>query len=143
MLLSKKLNSENWIKDLHSKFIELNSKFNNSFKQKEHLFSTIPPEIIHKDFQNSLLSILSISPEKISVGVSDDECVYIYFEKDGRSVYFDLFFEPQQATEASVTVFKDKISQFSFTDYLYNSLEKTKNEFFRGNEVSYPTFAEI
>ncbi|MDR0572450.1 MAG: hypothetical protein LBG96_00200, partial [Tannerella sp.] len=92
-------------------------------------FSNVSSYKIRDDFKKSLENILSILPEIISVGVSDDECVYIYFEKDNKSVYFDLFFEPEQKTEASITVFENKVSKLSFTDYLDNSIHKIRNEF--------------
>jgi len=80
------------------------------------------------DFQKSLSSILAFYPEKISVGISEDECAFIYFEKDGKVIYFDLFFETQQKMEASVTVFENKVSKVSFTDYLENSICRLNRE---------------
>jgi hypothetical protein len=125
------------------RWIDLYSKFNDSFKQKKHLFSNVSSYKIRGDFEKSLENILSFSPETISVGVSDDDCVYIYFEKDNKSVYFDLFFDPEQKTEASITVFEDKVSKLSFTDYLDNSINKIRNEFITENELSCQAFAAI
>lgn len=125
------------------RWIDLCLKFNDSFEQKKHLFSNIPSYKIENDFKKSLESILSFFPEIISVGVSDDECVCIYFEKDNKSVYFDLFFEPEQKTEASIAVFENKISKLSFTDYLDNSINRIRNEFITENRLSCQTFAAI
>ena len=111
------------------RWIDLNLKFKYSFKQKEHLFPNISSDIIENDFKKSLENVLSFSPEIISVGVSDDECVYIYFEKDNKSVYFDLFFEREQETEVSLTIFENKESKISYVDYLDNSINKLKKEF--------------
>ena len=129
--------------DTIDRWIDLNLKFNYSLKQKKHLFSNISPSIIENDFKKSLEHILSFSPEIISVGVSDDECVYIYFEKDNKSVYFDLFFEPDQETEVSLTIFENKESKVSYVDYLDNSINKLKKELFVENELSCASFAEI
>jgi hypothetical protein len=125
------------------RWIDLYLKFNDSFKQKKHLFSNVSSYKIEDDFKKSLENILLFLPETISVGVSDDECVYIYFEKDNKSVYFDLFFEPEQKTEASITVFENKISKLSFTDYLDSSISKIRNEFITENELSCQTSAAI
>ena len=130
-------------KELIDLWIDLNTKFNASFRQKAKLFIQIPENLIKSDFQKSLEVALSFSPEKISVGVSDDECAYIYFEKDDKAVYFDLFFEPQQTTEAAVTVFQNKESILSFTDCLDNSIYKLNKYFFVENELSSTTFAKI
>jgi predicted HTH domain antitoxin len=111
------------------RWIDLYSKFNDSFNRKKHLFSNVSAYKIRSDFEKSLENILSFSPETISVGVSDDGCVYIYFEKDNKSVYFDLFFDPEQKTEVSITVFENKVSKLSFTDYLDMSIHKIRNEF--------------
>ena len=125
------------------RWIDLYSKFNDSIKQKKHLFPNVSLYKIEDDFKKSLEKVLSFLPEAISVGVSDDECVYIYFEKDNKSVYFDLFFEPGQKTEASITVFENKVSKLSFTDYLDDSINKIRNEFITGNELSCQTSAAI
>ena len=125
------------------RWIDLYSKFNDSIKQKKHLFPNVPSYKIEDDFKKSLEKVLSFLPETVSVGVSDDECVYIYFEKDNKSVYFDLFFEPEQKTEASITVFENKVSKLSFTDYLDNSINKIRNEFITENELSRQTSAAI
>jgi len=123
------------------KWIDLNLKFNYSFRQKEELFSNVSSNDVKNDFEKALENILSFSPEIISVGVSDDECVYIYFEKNNKSVYFDLFFEPEKETEASITIFENKVSKFSFTDYLDNSINKIRDEFTTEYELSYSAFA--
>ncbi|MDR0603957.1 MAG: hypothetical protein LBG80_06620 [Bacteroidales bacterium] len=125
------------------RWIDLYLKFRESFKQKEHLFSNVSLYGIENDFKQSLSNLLTFSPEVISVGVSDDECVCIYFEKNNKSVYFDLFFEPEQKTEASITVFENKISKLSFTDYLDNSINKLRNEFIAENELSCQASAAI
>jgi hypothetical protein len=140
-----KINTCNFIEQQEAidRWIDLNLKFNYSFQQKEHLFPNVSSYKIGYDFKKSLKNILSFSPETISVGVSDDECVYIYFEKDNKSVYFDLFFEPEQKTEVSITVFENKVSKLSFTDYLDNSINKVRNEFITENELSCQTSAEI
>ena len=125
------------------RWIDLKLKFDSSFEQKKHLFPNISSNIIINDFLKSLKNILSFSPETISVGVSDDECVYIYFEKANKSVYFDLFFEPEQVTELSITVFENKVSKLSFTDYLDNSIHRFMNEIITENELSRSTFTAI
>jgi hypothetical protein len=125
------------------RWIDLYLKFNDSFEQKKHLFSNVSSYKVENDFKKSLENVLSFFPEAVSVGVSDDECVYIYFEKDNKSVYLDLFFEPDQNTEASITVFENKVSKLSFTDYLDNSINRIKNEFVTENELSNRTFATI
>ena len=107
-----------------NQWIDLNLKFNHSFEQKGKMFAQVPENEVKSDFQKSLRSILAFYPENISVGISEDECAFIYFEKDGKVIYFDLFFEPQQETEASVTVFENKVSKVSFTDYLDNSIHR-------------------
>ena len=125
------------------RWIDLNLKFNTSFEQKKYLFPNASPSIIENDFKKSLEIILSLFPEKISIGVSDDECVYIYFEKGNKSVYFDLFFEPEQETEASVIVFENKVSNLSFIDYLDNSINILKKEFVTEDELSFQTLTAI
>jgi hypothetical protein len=125
------------------KWIELYLKFEESFKQKKHLFPNVSSYKIKDDFKKSLEHVLSFLPETVNVGVSDDECVYIYFEKGNKSVYWDLFFEPKQKTEASITVFENKVSKLSFTDYLDNSINKIRNEFTTENELSNQTFTAI
>lgn len=125
------------------RWIDLHLKFNDSFNQKKHLFTNVSPYKIKNDFKKSLENVLSFLPETISVGVSDDECVYIYFEKDNKSVYLDLFFEPEQKTEASITIFENKVSKVSFTDYLDNSINKIRNEFITENELSCQASAAI
>ncbi|MDR0796038.1 MAG: hypothetical protein LBE79_08325 [Tannerella sp.] len=127
--------------DTIDRWIDLNLKFNYSFKQKEHLFSSISSNVIENDFNKSLMSVLLFFPETINVGVSDDECVYIHFEKNNKSVYFDLFFEPDQKTEASITIFENNDSKLSFTGYLDNSINKIKDEFITKYELSCPAFA--
>ena len=117
--------------------------FDSSFHQKENLFSQISTELVYKDFKQSLENILVFSPETISVGVSDDGSPYIYFEKDNKSTYFDLLFEPNQPTEVSVTVFENKVSTLSYLDYLNNSIDKLKKEFITENELSYSPFTTI
>jgi predicted HTH domain antitoxin len=129
--------------EISDRWIDLYLKFDDSFKQKKHLFPNISSCKIEDDFKKSLENILSFLPETISVGVSDDECVYIYFEKDNKSVYLDLFFEPEKKTEASITVFENKVSKLSFTDYLDNSINKIRNEFITENELSCQTSAAI
>jgi hypothetical protein len=126
---------------LYNKWIFLYQMFENSFKQKESLFLQISSELIREDFKKSLSNILAFAPETISVGVSDDECVYIYFEKDGISVYFDLFFEPNQKTEVALTIFEKNESKISFTDYLDSSINKLINEFVTEDELSYSLIA--
>jgi hypothetical protein len=142
---SNKIYSCNFIEqqDIIDRWIHLNLKFNFSFEQKKHLFPNVLPSIIENDFKKSLENVLSLFPEKISVGVSDDECVYIYFEKDNKSVYFDLFFEPEQETEASVIVFENKVSNLSFIDYLDNSINILKKEFVTEDELSFQTLTAI
>jgi hypothetical protein len=125
------------------RWIDLYPKFNDAFKQKKHLFPNVSSYKIEDDFKKSLENVLSFLPETISVGVSDDECVYIYFEKDNKSVYFDLFFESEQKTEASITVFENKVSKLSFTDYLDSSINKIRNEFITENALSCQTSATI
>jgi hypothetical protein len=125
------------------RWIGLYSKFEDSFNRKKHLFSNVSPYKIKNDFKKSLETVLSFLPKTIIVGVSDDECAYIYFEKDNKSVYFDLFFEPEQMTEGSITVFENKVSKFSFTDYLDNAINKIKNEFITENDLSRQTSAAI
>jgi hypothetical protein len=125
------------------KWIELYLKFEEAFKQKKHLFPNISSYKIKDDFKKSLENVLSFLPGTVNVGVSDDECVYIYFEKGNKSVYWDLFFEPEQKTEASITVFENKVSKLSFTDYLDNSITKIRNEFITENELSNQTFTTI
>jgi hypothetical protein len=112
------------------RWIDLYRKFSDSFKQKKHLFPNVSSYTIKNDFKKSLENILAFCPEMINVGVSDDECVFIYFEKDNKSIYFDLFFEAEQKTEASVTVFENKVSILSFTDYLDNSINRVRNEIY-------------
>ena len=129
--------------DTIDRWIDLNLKFNDSFEKKKYLFSNVSPDKIRNDFNRSLEQVLSFSPQVINVSVSDDECVCIYFEKDNKAVYFDLFFEQGQETEASITIFENKISKLSFTDYLDNSINKVKSEFFAENELSGSTFATI
>ena len=140
-----KINTYNFLdrQDTFDRWIDLNLKFNSSFLQKEHLFSDISSSTIERDFKKSLENVLSFFPETISIGVSDDECVYIYFEKNNKSVYFDLFFESEQQTEASITIFENKVPKLSFTDYLNNSITKLRDEFITEYELSYPAFAEI
>jgi hypothetical protein len=142
MALLKKINPDN-LKDTLVKirytqeipqeidrWIDLNLKFSQSLKSKKRLFPNVSSYRIKNDFEKSLKNILIFYPEVINVGVSDDECVYIYFEKNNKSVYFDLFFEPEQKTEASVTIFENKISKLSFTDYLDNSINRIRNKIF-------------
>jgi len=147
MLLQKKINSNNLKNTQRVENQKIKQKlmlqFFTSFKQKEHLFPNVSPRLIENDFKKSLKNILSFSPEIISVGVSDDECVYIYFEKNNKSVYFDLFFEPEQETEVSLTIFENKESKVSYIDYLDNSIINLKNEFIVENELSHLSFAEI
>lgn len=125
------------------RWIDLNLKFNSSLKQKKHLFPNVSLYKIRNDFEKALAATFSFFPEKISVGVSDDECAYIYFKIDNKSVYFDLFFEPEQETELSITVFENQISKLSFTDYLDNSINQIKSEFLSENELSLQTLAAI
>jgi hypothetical protein len=125
------------------RWIPLYQSFENSFNQKRSIFSNISSDIIFDAFKNSLGKILSLLPEIISVGISDDEFAYIYFEKNNRSVYFDMFFEPEQPTEVAVTIFENKKSKLSFTDYLDNSINILKNEFVKENELSYSPFTEL
>jgi hypothetical protein len=131
------------LEEKSDRWIDLYLKFNDSFEQKKHLFSNVPSYKIENDFKKSLENILWFFPEIISVGVSDDECVYIYFEKNNKSVYFDLFFEPEQKTEASITVFENKVSKLSFTDYLDSAISRIRNEFITENELSCQTSAAI
>ena len=145
MSLPKKIYSGSLInqEETIDRWIDLNLKFQYSFKEKRHLFPNISSSIIENDFRKSLENILSLFPETISVGVSNDECVYIYFEKNNKSVYFDLFFEPEQETEVSLTIFENKESKISYVDYLDSSINKLKNELVKENELSYPSFAKI
>ncbi|MDR2814714.1 MAG: hypothetical protein LBB79_08705 [Prevotellaceae bacterium] len=129
--------------EIIDRWVDLNLKFKKSFAEKNHLFPNVSPEVIYNDFRKSLAHIFSLSPKNISVGISDDECAYIYFEKEGRSAYFDLFFEPEQPTEAAIAVFENKASTLSFTDYLDNSIIKIRNEFTAENELPLPAFAAI
>ena len=121
--------------DIIDQWVDLNLKFNHSFEEKGKMFTQVSENDIKSDFQKSLRSILAFYPEKISVGISEDECAFIYFEKDGKVIYFDLFFEPQQKTEASVTVFENKESKVSFTDYLDNSIRRLNRELCANNEL--------
>jgi hypothetical protein len=125
------------------RWIDLYSKFKDSFNRKKHLFPNVSANEIESAFTKSLETVLSFLPETVSVGVSDDECVYIYFKKGNKSVYFDLFFEPRQKTEASITVFENKISKLSFIDYMDNSINRIRNEFITENELSCQTSAAI
>lgn len=126
------------------KWVYLYRMFENSVNEKNDLFKDISTEIIYADFKKSLENILvSISPETINVGVSNDDCAYIYFEKDNKTVYFDLFFEKDQQTEISATVFENKISKLSFTDYLDNSINILKKEFITNNELSFSPITEL
>lgn len=123
------------------RWINLSLNFKSAFAQKKHLFPNISPDRISRDFHKSLADILSLSPESITVGVSSDECAYIYFEKSNKAVYFDLFFEPEQQTEASIAVFENKTSKLSFTDYPDRAISKIKSEFTTENELSRQAFA--
>jgi hypothetical protein len=122
------------------RWIDLSLKFKTAFAQKKHLFSGVSPDKISRDFYKSLENILSLSPETITVGVSDDECVCIYFEKNSNAVYFDLFFEPAQ-TEACVGIFENKVAKLSFTDYLDASIRSVRNEFTTEHELPLQAFA--
>jgi hypothetical protein len=125
------------------KWIDLNLKFKQSLSLKRHLFANISSYRIEDDFKKSLENILSFLPEVITVGVSDDECAYIYFEKNNKAVYFDLFFDPEQKTEVAVTIFENKVSKLSFTDYLDGSINKIRNKFITENELSFQTSTAI
>jgi len=129
--------------DKNKRWIHLYSMFENSFEQKKELFKDIQSNIIFADFKQSLSEILTVYPEVISVGASNDECIYIYFEKNNKSVYFDLFFEPNSQTEVALTIFENKVSKLSFTDYLDNSINILKKEFITEDELSYSSLAEI
>ncbi|MDR3140983.1 MAG: hypothetical protein LBU37_04580 [Tannerellaceae bacterium] len=129
--------------EISKRWIDLYLKFEDSIKLKKHLFPNVPSCKIEDDLKKSLENVLYFLPETIRVGISDDECVSIYFEKDNKSVYWDLFFEPEQKTEASITVLENKVSKLSFTDYLDNSINKIRNEFITENELSKQTFTTI
>jgi hypothetical protein len=116
------------------RWVDLILKFEHSFEEKIYLFADVSSDKVRNDFRKALGEILSMYPEIITAGASDDECVCIYFEKDNKSVYFDLFFESGQETEACVTVFENKVSKCSFTDYLEGSISKVRNEFDTANE---------
>jgi len=126
-----------------NRWIPLFNMFKNSFEEKKELFKNIQSDTILNDFNQSLFGILVLYPETISVGVSDDECVYIYFEKNNKSVNFDLFFEPDKPTEVAVTVFENIVSKLSFTDYLDNSINILKKEFITADGLSYSSLAKI
>lgn len=121
------------------KWVLLYETFEKSFKEKEQLFSNISSDRIYQDFNLSLKEILSLFPNVISVGVSDDECVYIYSEIGTKSIHFDLFFEENEKTEVLVNIFENNHSINSYSDYLSSALFKLKSDIYgiAENEFEY------
>jgi hypothetical protein len=97
------------------------------------LFSGILFDKISSDFRISLNQILSFSPDVISVGISDDECVFIYAEFDNKSVFFDLFFDADEQTEALLNISENKKLICSYSDDINRTLLKL-NEFIQISE---------
>jgi hypothetical protein len=110
------------------KWIQLYQSFETSFQEKSELFSNISFDKISSDFRVSLSHILSLSPDVINVGISNDECVFIYAELGDKSIFFDLFFDEHDQTEVLLNINENKKSICSYSNYIDETLLKL-NEF--------------
>jgi hypothetical protein len=125
--------------ELNGKWIRLYQSFIQSFNEKKDIFSNIPFNRISDDFKFSLREILSLYPTIVTVGVSDDESIFIYAEFDDKSVFFDLFFDTNDPTEALLNISENKKIICSYSDNINRTLLKLK-EFIQipEYELSYP-----
>jgi hypothetical protein len=112
--------------ELNEKWIRLYQSFAQSFKEKKDTFSDIPFDRISDDFKFSLREILSLYPAIITVGISDDECIFIYAEFDDKSVFFDLFFDTNDPTEALLNISENKKIICSYSNNIDRTLLKLK-----------------
>jgi hypothetical protein len=67
--------------------------FSKSFETKKELFKDVSFATIEDTFVYSLQQLFDFSPTVISAGASDDECIFIYAEVEGKKIHFDIFFE--------------------------------------------------
>lgn len=75
------------------RWVVVYNDFIDKLLKKRALFKDIPQEIIKRSISESLGKILNLSPDIISVGISDeDECVFIYTEFGNKSSFFNVFF---------------------------------------------------
>ena len=112
------------------KWIRLYQMFEKSFKEKSDLFSDISFDRISFDFRISLNHFLSLSPNVISVGVSNDESVFIYSEFGNISVFFDLFFSEENKTDALLNIIEEQKPICSYSNTIEKTLSKV-NEFIK------------
>ncbi|GHV33064.1 hypothetical protein FACS1894177_09490 [Bacteroidia bacterium] len=123
-------------------WIQLYQAFEQSFKEKESLFAKISFDKIISDFSLSLNQILLLSPNVVTVGVSNDECIYIYSEFGNKSVFFDLFFDENEQTEALLNISENKKSICSYSNEIDSTISKLKEFVQKPNyELSEPLVA--
>jgi len=117
------LNNEELLK----RRMQLYRIFEESYERNKAFFTKISFDKISSDFRLSLDSILDLSPNAINVGISSDECVFIYSEFESKSVFFDLFFEEDgEETDALLNIMEGKKSICSCSGSVDNSLQKLR-----------------
>lgn len=83
--------------ELNSRWILLYDLFKHSYNSKAHSLSDTSFDTIENTFTFSLNNILKLEPKITTVGISEEDCVYIYAEFKNKKVFFNMFFEDDKA----------------------------------------------
>ncbi len=93
--------------EIMDRWVTIYKLFKDSYESKRNLFNNVSFTRIDNDFRYSLDQILKFSPTVISAGASDDECIYIYAEMNGKKIHFDIFFE-DESSEVLLNITENK-----------------------------------
>lgn len=98
--------------------------FIDKFLKKRTLFKNIPQEIIKRSFSESLEKILNLSPDIISVGISDEEeCIFIYTEFRNKASFFNLFFS-ESDVEVLLNIIEGEEPVLSYNGNVQSSISE-------------------
>lgn len=122
---TKRIDTSDFIiqEEIKEKKIELFKLFQQEYNMKNDFFESSSFDVIFSSFTYSINQIFAFYPKHITVGISEDECVFIYSEIGNKSVLIDLFFEGNQC-EVAVNIKKDKKFVCSFVDDIEKAFVK-------------------